>query len=164
MPCTHQTHLLPVNVLMCMHVLMQASLGSYKVSLKNVEWAGSSDLTIQLHSTPDTTLHTQLSVLATADLSVLNTVALVGYALTPTTMDALQGLPKCARALDLTACTWPLQPPAPYSKLAQLVPGCYTKWLLGDRVPGEVRQELQAGVSERGKEYTSTVQLVYGLL
>ncbi len=77
----------------------------------------------------------QLSVLqalrkARAAFSTKAELRIHGLHMTHDVMDALRSLPTWGRTLDLTDCTWPLEP-SEYKRLAQCIPAKYRKWRLG---------------------------------
>ncbi len=70
------------------------------------------------------------------------------YAMTLETMAALRTLPDCIKQIDLTGCTWPLQPDT-YKHLAWHIPLGISKWVLGAVPQSSLSRRIIAGIRER---------------
>ncbi len=63
------------------------------------------------------------------------------------TMATLRDLPEWQARLQLSSCSWPLNPHE-YTKFAQCVPATCTEWHFGDRVQPQLLEVICEGVNE----------------
>ncbi len=166
MRCLYMTCCAAARTCVCVCVCVQACDEAVKGWLQGVSlWInhpGEIILSAPIDASAAVLLAVQLAVLPTAVRLLKPTIepcAVLACPMTVDVMETLRALPEWITQVDLTSCSWPLEPNA-YRQLALCIPVHVRKWRFG-YISRHIVGSIETGIREHRGPGLPFVTLVY---